>query len=591
MPDEKNLIRAKDATAYDLVGMPDARFELMVFRLVRLEFPRVFKPANTLDGGADVVLPRDAGSGYERCWQSKHFPRAISWEKCLASLAAAREHWEPEHYTFVFPRELTSREQKTFDRHFRSPDADITVDHWNGEELQFRLCGSDEGQRVALTFFHHAVDDHKRTLQAIEAGGSLESPDDVLDRVLNIGGSLAGRDDFFTYPGAFHETDEDGPPLTPGTVMSFEKSDGDITSRIDIVPRDEQAMELHGPQFSVRGTNDVAGELAAQRLREALHEGAGVEIRQGLEVTFTRMPPAFADLVGEPLTAIGVQVGPAKRVRPKAAPWRARLRAVTDEGEASLDLLMRQADVVPDAWDDAFTAEYGGLTATLLFGHRGTGGELHWNIRYARNRSPVRQQLAAMTFMKVVSGTGEFVVTALDRCEAPEMRFPAMAKPIPADAHDILTFLQYARVIEQWADVELDLPDDIPAEDARDVAIVAQLIRNRGRSVTWHNFNANVSSVRPLRDGQLVRVEMGTSAKVLGQVVDLGYLRMDFTDYKLVSAEPAREHPGCFTVRIEPRSPSNARIFEQLAREKTAAKKRPPPPPRRKGNRRRTRKR
>ena len=301
MPDDKKLIRAKDATAYDLVGMPDERFELMVFRLVRLEFPRVFKPANTLDGGADVVLPREGVPGYERCWQSKHFPRAISWDKCQASLAAAREHWDPEHYTFVFPRELTSREQKTFDGHFRGPDADITVDHWNGEELQFRLCGSDQGQRVARTFFDHAVDDHKRTLQAIEASGSLDSPDDVLDRLLNIGGSLADRDDFFTYPGALHETDEDGPPLTPGTVMSFEKSDGDVTSRVDIVPRD-----------------------------------------------------------------------------------------------------------------------------------------------------------------------------------------------------------------------------------------VAQLIRNRGRSVTWHNFNANVSTVRPLRGGQLVRVEMGTSAKVLGQLVDLGYLRMDFTDYKVV---------------------------------------------------------
>lgn len=590
MTDDRKLIRAKDATAYDLVGMPDERFELMVSRLVRLEFPRAFKPANTRDGGADMVLPRAEGWGYERCWQSKHFPKAISWDKCKASLAAARQHWEPQRYTFVFPRELTSREQDTFDRHFRGPDADITVDHWNGEELQFRLCSSDQGQRIAFTFFNHAVDDHKRTLQAIEAGGSLDSPDDVLDRVLNIGGSLAGRDDFFTYPGAFHETHEDGPPVTPGTVMSFEKSDGDITSRIDIVPRDEQAMELYGPQFSVRGTDDEAGELAAQRLREALHEGAAVEIQGGLEVTFTRMPPAFADLVGERLSAIGVRVGPAKRVRPEAAPWRARLRAATDEGEASLDLVMRQAEVVPDGWDDAFTAEFGGLTATLLFRRRGTGGELHWNIRYTRNRSPVRQQLAAMTFMKVVSGTGEFVVTSLDRPENPEMRFPAMANPIADDARDILTFLQYIRVIEQWADVELNLPDDISAEDARNVAIVAQLIRNRGRSVTWHNFKANVSSVRPLRDGQLVRVEMETSAKVLGQVVDLGHLRMDFTDYKVVSAEPAPDHPGYFTVRIEPRSPSNARIFEQLAREKTAAKKRPPPPPRRKGNRGRGRK-
>ena len=66
---------------------------------------------------------------------------------------AARTNWNPGHYTFVFPPELNVGEQQTFDRTLRGPDADITVDYWNGEELQFRLSGSDDGQRVARTFF------------------------------------------------------------------------------------------------------------------------------------------------------------------------------------------------------------------------------------------------------------------------------------------------------------------------------------------------------------------------------------------------------------------------------------------------------
>jgi len=37
--------------------MSDENFERMCARLVRLEFPRSFKPANALDGGADMVLP------------------------------------------------------------------------------------------------------------------------------------------------------------------------------------------------------------------------------------------------------------------------------------------------------------------------------------------------------------------------------------------------------------------------------------------------------------------------------------------------------------------------------------------------------
>ena len=56
--------------------------------------------------GADMALPKQDG-GYERCWQSKHFPRKIAWEKCKDSLAAAEKHWSPRHYTFCFPRNLT----------------------------------------------------------------------------------------------------------------------------------------------------------------------------------------------------------------------------------------------------------------------------------------------------------------------------------------------------------------------------------------------------------------------------------------------------------------------------------------------------
>lgn len=581
MTDDEQLIRAKDATRYDLIGMPDERFELMVSRLIRLEFPRSFKPANTSDGGADQVLRHEDGPGCERCWQCKHFPKAINWKKCKASLAAARKSWEPAHYTFVFPRELTIGEQKTFDRHFRAAGADITVDYWNGEELQFRLCASDDGQRVAKTFFGHVVDDHERTVRAIEAQGRLDTPGDALDRLLNIGGALAGNDAYFMYPAALHEPERAGPPVTPGTVMSFLKSDGRVVSRIEVVPRDDEAMELYGPQFSVRGTDDAAGELAAQRLREALSEGKTVEIEQGLEVTPTQMPPGLAELVGQPLRGVAVQVGPVKR---KRTSWRARIRAATDEGEQSLNVLMRPLDVVPDGWNDAFAGEYGGLTITLLVRRRDDQSEVRVNLRHQRNGSLVRHQLAAMRFLNAVSTSGDFAMSSIERPDSPEMLFPGMAKPTSDDARDLLVFLENVRVIEEWSDAELSLPDDITATDARDVAVVAQLVRNRGRSITWQSLEATVRSVRLLHEGRLVRVERGTMARVLGQVVDLGYLRMHLTDYRVVSKRPTAgqtEH----LVRIEPRSDASSRAFEQLAREKTDAKRRPPPPPRRKGNR------
>jgi hypothetical protein len=581
--DEK-LIRAKDATRYDLLGMSAARFEDLVARLVRLEFERAFKTAATRDGGADMVLPREGDHGYERCWQSKHFPKAINWGECTASLAAARKHWDPEHYTFVFPRELTVGEQQTFDRHFRGPEDDITVDYWNGEELQFRLCGSQKGQRVAHTFFDDVELARERTYQAIEAGGRLDTPEDVLDRGLNLGRSMA-RDAYFAYPMAIHEVDVQGTGVAPGTVMSVIRSDGTASSRVDIVPLDEEAMERYGPQFEMRPTDDDAGKAAAGRLQEALRSGASVEIEQGLDVTTTRMPPAFEYLVGDRLTPGIVRVGPAERVRRKAAPWLARLRAVSDEGTASLDVLLRQRDDVPEGWDDAFNGEVGGLSATLLFRHRGAGGELRWGFRYSRDRSPVREQLAAMTFLRAAGGTGELVLGIGERADAPRLRFTTTVEPVSDGARALLAFLEDLRVIEEWADVAFSLPDDISAQAARRAAVVAQLVRNRGRSLTWSTFEMTVTHARPLRFGGVVRVEFEIGAEVLGRVVDLGYLQLELTDYVLVSDEPASKPTGYRTVRLEPRDEASAQVFQRLVKEKTKGTRRPPGSPRRTGNR------
>lgn len=426
--------------------------------------------------------------------------------------------------------------------------------------------------------------------QAIEAGGRLHTPEDALDRALNLGRFLSGQDAYFSYPGATHEVSGPGPPVTPGTVMSLSKSDGKVASRVDIVPRDEEAMERYGPQFQVRPTDDDAGRAAAERLHEALREGTFVEIAHGLDVTVTRMPPGFSDLVGEQLTGT-VQIGPAQHPRPRAEPWRARLRATSDEGDADLVVTMRQRDVVPDGWDDAFECEHGGLNATLLFRRHGTGGGLRWNVRYTRNDSPVRDQLAAMNFLQAASGTGELVVSASERTGSPALRFPTHPEPISEDALALLALLEDLRVIETWSGVSFTLPENISGLDARDVAVVAKLVRDRGRPVTWSNFEMAVTHARPLRSGGVVRVEFEMAANVLGRVVDLGYLRMQFSDYVVASDEPVERPKGHRVVRIEPATEASSKMVAQLVKDKTQGTRRPPPPPRRRGNRGKGRKR
>jgi len=581
----------KGPTHYDLKGMPDEEFESLVARLIRIEFSKAVKPAQTGDGGADMALPGD-GNTYERCWQSKHFPGAINWTKCKTSFEDAVKHWNPSHYTFCFPRDLTITEQKTFDKHFRNPGIEIEVDYWNGEELQARLIGSDEGQRVAQTFFQDVELDRMKTYQAIEAGGRLDTVEDGLDRLSNIGGFLAGKDAFFSYPAVTHEADGAAPGVTPGSVMSVGTTKDAVTSRFDVVPRDAEAMEKYGPQLVLEPSEGEKGRKAAELLEEALREGKEIEIGEGIDLRFTRLPPGMDDIVGTRMTDGVIKVGAPQRVKQAIPPWEARVSVSTDLGKESLDVTLTESDDVPEDWDGSLTGEYGGLTVASLFRWREGRGEITWNFRYTRDDSPVRDQLAALQFFHALGGTGEIVITDRGGSGRPEMRDKTPARGTPDDVRTLLAFLEDLREIEKWADVEFEFPDEMTGEQVRDVAIVADTVRRGGRSITWHNMGLTFdeSEVGRLEGGGKLRLEQSLGAKILGIEVELGRSRIDFGDYRVASKTPLPDQPGYLDIRIEPADGEGAPVFEHLL--KNAVKtKRPPPPPRKgKGSRKPKRK-
>jgi hypothetical protein len=574
-------IRPKGVTRYDLLGMNDEDFESMTARLIRLEFPTAFKPANTRDGGADMALPTQDG-GYERCWQSKHFPRNIAWDQCKDSLTAAEKHWSPSHYTFCFPRNLTVGEQKTFDRHFRGPDATIDVDCWNGTEIEARLDGSPDGQRVAQTFFTDVELNHESVYRAIEAGGRIETTEDVADRLANLGSVLASKDAYFSYPAVTHETNTPRPPVTPAAVMSFGKSDGTITNRIDLVPRDSEAMDRYGPQFVLQPTESDQGRAAAARLEEALREGKAVEIGDGLDLTFTQLPPGFSDLVGRRLTGGTIRLTPSATPHVPIPPLDAHLHATTDAGTSSFDVLLEPTETAPDGWDGALQGHRAALTVTALFRKEDSGGRIRWNYSYARDDTPVREQLATLNFLRALSGTGELTITDRGTSGRPEQRMAIVGKPLSGQMHALITLFEYLRTVEKWTDVEFTLPETISGQEAIDIATVAAIVRNGGRSMTWHDLEATLpeSGIDVLRRGQLIRIEQTVAARLLGSEISLGHTRVDIADYKLVSATPASE-VGQVAIRIEPQDAGGGEVFEHLTKDPTPVR-RPPPPPRRK---------
>jgi hypothetical protein len=425
---------AKGGETFDFRSMPDERFEQMNALIIKLEYLQAFKPSNVADGGADMVLAKDDRSGYARCWQSKDYPGRIRWDKCEKSLADAREHWDPEHYTFIFPRELSAAEEKTFNKKFGS--VGIEVDYWNSVELESRLLASDKGERIARMFFDNPELERERTYQAIEAGGRLDNALDAMDRTANIGAFLTDCDPYFSYPASTQESGEPATTPPPQAVMSVTRGDDKVQTRIDVVPRDLEAMDLYAPQFVLAAGEGEAGERAAERLREALDKGNTVEIEDGLEMTFTRLPPGLESLVGEKVVG-KVKLGPAKRAVLLPPPWKARLSASSAEGQAELDIELKPVATPPAGWDASLRGEYGGLSATLTLRRQGEGGQLGFGLHYSRNRQPVRDQLSALNFVLVTSAGGTLTITDIGDTGRPDFTLHPAVTPVPEDLRQL----------------------------------------------------------------------------------------------------------------------------------------------------------
>ena len=231
----------------------------------------------------------------------------------------------------------------------RAPGEEVDVDQWTEKELLARLNGSPEGERVARTFFEDPELDKEQLNLAIRARGVLDTAEDALDRMLPVGAFLRGHDAYFSYPGATHETGQPGPPLTPGTVMSPSKVEGSVTSRIDAVPRDQEALERYAHEVLLQSTPDEKGARAAQLLQAALNSGERInELREGIEVTLKQAPPAFEPLVGHTTSDGTLALGPAEpALAPTPPPYNARLQAESAQGTETVDVRLLPAKEAP----------------------------------------------------------------------------------------------------------------------------------------------------------------------------------------------------------------------------------------------------
>ena len=416
-------------------------------------------------------------------------------------------------------------------------------------------------------------------------GSSLSRLHNALGQVLDATTGMVGQSDaFFDYlptggrvGGPIHDVAE-------GSVMSYSQVRGTVETRIDVVPRDAEALARYGPEVTLAPTGDDAGKRAAALLNAALREGREVEITEGIDVTFERLPPAFADQVGQKLSGGTVWLGPVggEQPRPRLPDWDARIRMTSGTDTASLHVWLRESDSVPVGWDSALSGRNRGVSVTALFRRTERGAQISFTFKHATDRSSATEQAAGMRFLEAVAHGGTMVVKDQGPAKRPPLRMERARSEIPPDALALIALLDDLAVIEEHTGASFTLPDEILAAEVRQIAEVAALLKKGTRSVTWHDAHLNVlePAVEQIRQSGTMRIEEAASTVIFGLEVELGHLQRDLPAYEVVTVEPLEDQPGTVRIEIQPSTPEAARITEVLVPTRRPATSPPPPPPR-----------
>jgi hypothetical protein len=558
--------RAKGSDPYDLLGQPERSFETMCCRLIRLDHPEVIRPTPP-ESGADLLL-RGPDGGWERVWQVKHFSGSIRWDKCRESLDAAKARWKPDRYTFCFPRDLTGPEQSTFDKHFRSPDEGVDVDHWSGDRILAMLTGSAAGERVARTFFPDPDTDLAMMANIVRAHGDLSSTRSLLDRISAAAEEMSRSDAFFTYVITTNEVGEAEATPPPNTALSLTTVINEvIAAHIHAVPRDEEALERYPPEIRIETTPDERGQRAAQLIDTALHVGGAKSIPEGTEVVFENTPPGLRDFQGERL--IGGQLDlhvPA----PPSPPWNARLTVQSANGPVIFDVTLIRAKEPPDGFDVALVGAHGGLDVSLRFIHLGDGnGKLGAHFHFRPDDSSLTDRLAALRFLATVTATGEFEISDRGPTRREPMTLSVPKTELTLGLRVLLAFLEDVHIIADWMDAEPTVPDVIDSELAVRTARIAKRIRDGGQLVRWAPFEMTVTRAglaQAQAPGYQLAAVQQLSVKLYDeQILPFGYTLSIITEYHV---EVLAEHPdGTAHVRFSPPDELTAELFERMFRE------------------------
>jgi hypothetical protein len=540
----------------DFGALTDDDFEVLCYLVVLLEFPDAVR-LRAPDLGADSALPGGDDRKYARCWQSKCFTGHVHWGQCVDSLEAAADHYEMPHYTFCFARDLTGGQEKAFKKRLVGRRRGVKVDWWGASRLLGALLGSPQGERIANHFYPDPARNSAALMQAIHAGGALETRADASERLSAVAEWLASHDPFFAYPSYERETGMAGASLTPGAVIAIEAIGPSITQRIEAVPRNPAAMDEYGPAGTFLFEATEEGRRALEAFQRAFETGEQVTISQGVGLRFDRLPPLMqARVSDEPLEGVEITIGPSDAAPPRR--WPARLVTRSDAGEAEIEMDLEPVQQ-PNGWDGALQGSRGGLTATLLFQRKPPPGvKFNFNFSFDSTQ-PVADQLAATSTLVALHGKGTLDIHATDGSRPEPLSLDFDGGELPEFFVVLHRLFTDVRLLEEWSGLTLTIPHVISRAEMIAVGEAAYIVREGKSGTTFDQVTLELpeEQYKPFEGGVPgpLRVEMPIGVAIFGTEIPLGRLvgELPPDEVKIAHVEQiAGASPPMWLVRLEP---------------------------------------
>ncbi|HEX5375737.1 MAG TPA: hypothetical protein VFW48_06235, partial [Solirubrobacterales bacterium] len=209
---------ARRTGRFPFTGLNDEEFEEFAFLVAHMELPGLVKTANP-DGGLDGLIFGKDGKSVPRGIQAKRFTGTPSWTKCVKSLDDAVETYAVEHVTFIFARDLTTKQIEAFQEKLISRHPGVRVDYWSAGQLTGMLVETEEGRRIARHTFGEG--ELEKIERLVRAGHDVDSGARALETLGAVGEKLSG-DPYFDYSVGSRPAKIAGQPPSEGTTIRIE---------------------------------------------------------------------------------------------------------------------------------------------------------------------------------------------------------------------------------------------------------------------------------------------------------------------------------------------------------------------------------